>query len=74
MLVGDMGYKQFRGWLEDYARSVKGAYRSAKELPPDSRTALVYTDCILLEISHESTYRLNQSMTVKSKKWCNFPR
>ena len=46
-LYGDAGYKQFRAWIEDYAASVKGKYRSEKELPKVSEDALVYTDCIL---------------------------
>jgi hypothetical protein len=44
---GDAGYKQFRAWIEDYAASVKGTYRSAKDLPPPPKEGLVYTDCIL---------------------------
>jgi hypothetical protein len=47
MLYGDAGYKQFRAWIEDYAASVKGKYRSDKDLPVSSKDALVYTDCIL---------------------------
>ncbi len=46
-LMGDAGYKQFRAWIEDYARSVKGQYRLEKELPPKPVNAYVYTDCIL---------------------------
>lgn len=45
-LYGDAGYKQFRAWIEDYAASVKRAYRSAADLPKPG-PALVYTDCIL---------------------------
>ncbi len=47
LLYGDAGYKQFRAWIEDYAASVKGTYRSEKDLPKVSKDALVYTDCIL---------------------------
>ncbi len=46
-VYGDAGYKQFRAWIEDYAASVKGAYRAVKDLPPPPKVALVYTDCIL---------------------------
>ena len=33
MLVGDRSYKQFRRFLDDYAASAAGKYRSADELP-----------------------------------------
>jgi len=36
MVVGDRSYKQFRRFLDDYAASAKGEYKSAKDLPePD---------------------------------------
>jgi len=33
MLVGDLGYKAFRSWIEDYANVVKGGYASISVLP-----------------------------------------
>jgi hypothetical protein len=33
-LPGDLGYKSFRAWIEDYARTVGDQYRTAAELPP----------------------------------------
>ena len=47
MLHGDAGYKLFRAWLEDYAKSVKGGYRTVKELPVRPAEALVHIDTIL---------------------------
>jgi hypothetical protein len=47
MLYGDAGYKLFRAWLEDYSRSVKGGYRTARELPARPEDALVHMDTIL---------------------------
>ena len=47
MLYGDVGYKQFRGWIEDYAASVKGKYRAAGQLPADPRLAYVNMNSIL---------------------------
>jgi hypothetical protein len=32
-LPGDQGYKAFRGWLEDYARTVRDGYATADDLP-----------------------------------------
>lgn len=47
MLYGDAGYKMFRAWLEDYAASVKGKYRTAKDLPAQAGQSLVTMDSIL---------------------------
>jgi hypothetical protein len=47
LLMGDAGYKQFRAWIEDYARSVKGTYRTEKDLPRVPDHTYVFTDCIL---------------------------
>ncbi len=40
MLVGDMVYKGFRAWLEEYARTVGDKYASAAELPKDAPAPL----------------------------------
>jgi hypothetical protein len=32
-LPGDQGYKAFRGWLEDYAKTVRDGYAAAADLP-----------------------------------------
>jgi hypothetical protein len=32
-LLGDQGYKAFRSWLEDYAKTVRDGYASAADLP-----------------------------------------
>lgn len=47
MLYGDAGYKMFRAWLEDYAKSVKGGYRTARDLPPPPSDSLVDMNCVL---------------------------
>jgi hypothetical protein len=46
-VYGDAGYKQFRAWIDDYTASVKGAYRTERQLPKPPGGAFVYTDCIL---------------------------
>lgn len=33
ILPGDQGYKAFRAWIEDYAKTVKDGYRNAAALP-----------------------------------------
>jgi hypothetical protein len=39
MLVGDMAYKGFRAWLEEYAKTVGDRYASAADLPKDPGAA-----------------------------------
>jgi hypothetical protein len=34
-LPGDLGYKAFRAWLDDYARTVKDGYETAADLPSE---------------------------------------
>jgi len=46
-LYGDAGYKQFRAWLEDYAASVKGTYKTPKDLPAAQSESLINTGAIL---------------------------
>lgn len=38
LVRGDMGYKAFRAWIEDYANIVNNRYRSAAELPVTAST------------------------------------
>jgi len=33
MMLGDLGYKAFRSWIEDYAKIVNNRYQSAADLP-----------------------------------------
>ena len=47
MLYGDGGYKMFRAWLEDYAKSAKGKYRREQDLPAKPAYALVNMNSIL---------------------------
>jgi hypothetical protein len=35
MAVGDLGYKLFRSWIEDYARTVNDGYKNPAELPAE---------------------------------------
>ena len=45
MLPGDMTYKAFRAWLDDYAKTVNDSYASAAELPkPNSGSAMFGTE------------------------------
>jgi hypothetical protein len=34
LLPGDQGYRAFRGFIDDYVRTVKGGYADARALPP----------------------------------------
>lgn len=46
-VYGDGGYKLFRAWIQDYAKSVKGAYQSVKDLPSPPKEVLYFTESIL---------------------------
>ncbi len=51
MEVGDLGYKQFRSWIEDYARTVNDAYRKNGDLPPEDPLEYVASE-VWLKISN----------------------
>lgn len=44
MLVGDRSYKQFRRFLDDYAATVGGKYKTADQLPAASEEVSVVTE------------------------------
>ena len=44
MVVGDRTYKQFRAFIEDYAASSTGKYKTAKDLPKERSEASAVTD------------------------------
>ena len=44
MVVGDRTYKQFRAFIEDYAASSTGKYKTAKDLPKQRTEASFVTD------------------------------
>lgn len=44
MIVGDRTYKQFRRFLDDYAKVVQGKYRTAEELPSANNEVAVITE------------------------------
>lgn len=51
-LPGDLGYKAFRGWIEDYARIVKDQYPTAASLPKDFDETERFTSGIWLKITN----------------------
>lgn len=44
MVVGDRTYKQFRAFIEDYAASAAGKYKTAKDLPKERAEVSAVTD------------------------------
>jgi hypothetical protein len=52
MLPGDMTYKAFRTWLDDYARTVSDRYASAAELPKPSRSPAMFGTEIWLKLNN----------------------
>lgn len=68
MIYGDAGYKMFRAWAEDYAASVKGTYRTARNLPAPPQEALVDMNCVLAVINGPGTWQ-NKSVRVDVFPW-----
>jgi len=67
-LYGDAGYKMFRAWVEDYAASVKGKYRTAADLPPPPTTMLMDMKCVL-EVSGGPMSWRDRSLRVDVFPW-----
>ncbi len=52
MLTGDMTYKAFRAWLDDYAKTVSDRYASAAELPNPKPSLAMFGTEIWLKLNN----------------------
>lgn len=52
MLSGDMTYKAFRAWLDDYAKTVNDRYASASDLPKPKTAPLMFGTEIWLKLTN----------------------
>jgi len=69
MLAGDMTYKAFRAWLDDYARTVSDRYASAAELPgPKPASAMFGTD-IWLKLNNTPPQWADRLLQVSLFAW-----
>lgn len=50
MLVGDLTYKAFRAWIDDYAKVVNDQYAQASELPPAPKGPATYGSDVWLKL------------------------
>jgi len=71
MLPGDMTYKAFRAWLDDYARTVNDRYANATELPkPKSGPAMFATE-IWLKLINTPPEWADRLLQVTLFAWSN---
>lgn len=68
MLYGDAGYKMFRAWVEDYARSVRGTYKAVTELPPPPSEVLVDLRSIMAVTNGPATWK-DRLLRVDAYAW-----
>jgi hypothetical protein len=52
MLAGDLTYKAFRSWLDDYARTVNDRYASAADLPSRKPAPVMFGTDIWLKLNN----------------------
>ena len=64
----DTTYRMFRGWIDDYVKSVKGKYLSEKDLPEPTKVGLAYTQSIL-EVNQTPESWIKKSLTVEIYAW-----
>ena len=64
----DTTYRMFRGWIDDYVKSVKGNYLSEKDLPEPPKVGLAFTQSIL-EINQAPESWIKKSLTVEIYAW-----
>lgn len=69
MLVGDMAYKGFRAWLEDYARTVSDQYAEPTDLPRDNLSTLSFGSRNRLQISNTPPSWADQMLQVNVHAW-----
>jgi hypothetical protein len=52
MVRGDLGYKAWRSWIDDYAKTVKDRYTSAADLPPRGNPPAAFPSEIWLKLTN----------------------
>ena len=67
-VYGDTTYQMFRAWIEDYAKSVQGSYRSEKDLPARQKFGIAYTES-LLEVSQTPDDWVDKTLCVDLFAW-----
>ena len=69
MLVGDMAYKSFRTWLEDYAQTVNDQYAQPTDLPRENSSTLAFGTRVRLKIANTPASWADQMLQVEVHAW-----
>lgn len=69
MLAGDMTYKAFRVWLDDYARTVSDRYASAAELPSRKAAPAMFGTDIWLKLNNTPQQWADRLLQVSLFAW-----
>jgi hypothetical protein len=64
MVRGDLGYKALRGWIDDYAKTVKDRYTSAADLPPRGNVPAAFPSEIWLKLANTPVEWSNRLLQV----------
>ena len=67
MLPGDMTYKAFRGWLDDYAKSVTDRYASAAQFPKTKTGPAVFGTIAITAVATALARSLGQGQTLAAQ-------
>jgi hypothetical protein len=68
-LPGDLGYKAFRAWIEDYARTINDDYASATDLPRSSSNLRQFGSDIWLKLADTPPAWGDRLLLVKLFAW-----
>ena len=68
-LSGDLGYKAFRSWIEDYAAIAQDRYKRASDLPPSDSSAQRFGSDIWLKIAETPPEWGDKLLTAKVYAW-----
>ena len=67
MVIGDESYAKWIAWIEDYARTVKGQYGSAADLPAEPNEVLIHSD-IWVRLEHGGKWS-NNAIAIFVRAW-----
>lgn len=69
MLAGDLTYKAFRAWLDDYARTVSDRYASAADLPSRKAAPAMFGTDIWLKLNNTPPQWADRLLQVSLFAW-----
>ncbi len=69
MLPGDMAYKGFRSWIEDYLKTTRDKYAKVSDLPKDAGAPLLFGTKIRLKIANTPPAWGDRMLQVNVHAW-----